>query len=543
MKNFRLSPISYLTTIILSMDSETFANMDKRERLMYNKQTYSMFVSAFMGGLMGMHVTHAYGISLKYGFIIGSSVIFYIDYNLVTNFHSKRKALGRILRVVMGLVISILGSLSSLTLLFQNEIKNVYDQSSNIEIKRINDNYESDKKKRFNSLYILKAQQEEAHKLCHQEELNNGQGREYRRLHATCESLFPQIKNLSKELEISEKPYYEDYLREKEAHLKKNGVFKDYGTLFNLIKGNPYYFITSLFIFMLLFYLDMQLIIQKSENDDEDDPYSNADGERKLRQKVLKDIDTQVKNTETLGFKMIGALQTLMGVQNLYDQVKAYLESSDKKIPLLEHTLNHGEEAIQQLRKHLALTLGEMSNEVNDKDLKDEIEIGFVDFEDKKNHSDSSMQNLKSFYSMSTPMKDFCNKIWEECSGSLQQKQEVYAKKVFDWMNKNINYNFSLERYASPLYVFNFKMGCCGETATLYNLFMRYKGVNANFAHVKIDCHGQNVDHACSRITFNNGKNILVDAVAYKIFDIKHKKIELWSDEEVLNHYRTWNKS
>ena len=50
---------------------------------------------------------------------------------------------------------------------------------------------------------------------------------------------------------------------------------------------------------------------------------------------------------------------------------------SDKKIPLLEHTLNHGEEAIQQLRKHLALTLGEMSNEVNDKDLKDERDFKF----------------------------------------------------------------------------------------------------------------------------------------------------------------------
>ena len=66
----------------------------------------------------------------------------------------------------------------------------------------------------------------------------------------------------------------------------------------------------------------------------------------------------------------------------------------------------------------------------------------------------------------------------------------------------------------------------------------RYAGVKSNFVSVSKDHKGKSVNHACACVNVNN-ESILVDP-AYRQYDIRHKKIKIKADDEVLRMFHDW---
>lgn len=74
----------------------------------------------------------------------------------------------------------------------------------------------------------------------------------------------------------------------------------------------------------------------------------------------------------------------------------------------------------------------------------------------------------------------------------------------------------------------------------LYIVMAWYLGIkSACFVEVDVDVKGKKVDHACVAFDWKLRK-ILVDP-AYHTFDIKHKKIDIWSNEKSVGAFKAWN--
>lgn len=116
------------------------------------------------------------------------------------------------------------------------------------------------------------------------------------------------------------------------------------------------------------------------------------------------------------------------------------------------------------------------------------------------------------------------------------------AKAIFDWFLDSIKYGESKrrkhgKRYRTSAEVFIDSEGVCGEMAVLYVVMARSVGLRANYVSVRIDEHGQKVNHACATVEIS-GKNVLVDP-AYYTFDVKHGDFEILTDKTAVPHFKS----
>lgn len=119
--------------------------------------------------------------------------------------------------------------------------------------------------------------------------------------------------------------------------------------------------------------------------------------------------------------------------------------------------------------------------------------------------------------------------------------EEQKARAIFDWFKKNIQYGEAkrgFDAYRTSEKVFETSEGVCGEMAVLYVVMARTAGIKANYVHVDIDYHGEEVNHACSLIRIKKS-DILVDP-AYNQFDVKHQKFSIVSDKEAIGKFRAY---
>lgn len=115
---------------------------------------------------------------------------------------------------------------------------------------------------------------------------------------------------------------------------------------------------------------------------------------------------------------------------------------------------------------------------------------------------------------------------------SKERTRKGKAKKLFDWMQKNIQYGSGRRPnvgYRDSIEVKISKEGVCGEQAILYIAMARCVGLVANYVSVSVDFQGKRVNHACAAVKLRNA-TVLVDP-AYHSFDIKHKQYRIESDE------------
>ena len=117
------------------------------------------------------------------------------------------------------------------------------------------------------------------------------------------------------------------------------------------------------------------------------------------------------------------------------------------------------------------------------------------------------------------------------------------AKAIFDWVEKNIEYDYSdnvYHSYRDSVEVEKDGVGVCGEQAYLYTVMARRAGLMSGYVSVDVDAFGKDVDHACSWV-MADGKRILVDP-AYKRFGLKHQKYRYLTDSQATFNFNAWRR-
>ncbi|MBT5023141.1 transglutaminase domain-containing protein [Candidatus Woesearchaeota archaeon] len=115
---------------------------------------------------------------------------------------------------------------------------------------------------------------------------------------------------------------------------------------------------------------------------------------------------------------------------------------------------------------------------------------------------------------------------------------EKKARRIYDWIEKNIEYGKGLKKYSNSEEVINQRRGVCGEMAFVYVTMARCIGLKSSYVSVRRDYSGKKVHHACAVVRTERG-NIFVDP-AYHTYDVKHKDYEVLNDVEVLERFNQW---
>ena len=117
----------------------------------------------------------------------------------------------------------------------------------------------------------------------------------------------------------------------------------------------------------------------------------------------------------------------------------------------------------------------------------------------------------------------------------------VKAKRIFEWMRENIEYDHSVKlrnseyRYKPAHEVYSTKMAICLDQAFLYTTLVREAGIESKIVFINVDERENEVCHACSSIEID-GDILLVDPAQNK-FDAMHRDYKIFSDEEAIRAY------
>ncbi len=127
----------------------------------------------------------------------------------------------------------------------------------------------------------------------------------------------------------------------------------------------------------------------------------------------------------------------------------------------------------------------------------------------------------------------------------IHPNKKTVSKKIFDWVHNEIIYGDSKRSqiyrhkvgYRTAFETVYTKEGVCGEMSYLYVAIARCMGIKSNYVHVTNDINNKKVNHACAVIWVPEIK--FVD-VAYHKYDINHKKYQILTDFEMIQHFNSW---
>jgi transglutaminase-like putative cysteine protease len=105
--------------------------------------------------------------------------------------------------------------------------------------------------------------------------------------------------------------------------------------------------------------------------------------------------------------------------------------------------------------------------------------------------------------------------------------EEQLARKIFDWVENNIEYDDS-SGTSTASRIFEERKGKCAGQSRLFIALAREFGLNARYTLVDIDCYGKPVKHACAWIRLD-GKEYLIDP-AYGLFGADHQDWRVVND-------------
>ncbi len=157
------------------------------------------------------------------------------------------------------------------------------------------------------------------------------------------------------------------------------------------------------------------------------------------------------------------------------------------------------------------------------------------------------------------------------------------AKSLFNFLHNQIKYEqLPFKSYRNGREVWTDKKGVCGEMAFLYVVCARYLGIHSTYVHVDVDDKGKSVCHACAgiylkdtqgiiddyfdlesdaptkrtfisslfRSDYSRPKDIPVSAngiqlvdIAYRSFDVKHRKFTPRCDWDAFKDYTAWRRN
>lgn len=105
--------------------------------------------------------------------------------------------------------------------------------------------------------------------------------------------------------------------------------------------------------------------------------------------------------------------------------------------------------------------------------------------------------------------------------------EEALARKIFDWVENNIEYEES-SGASTASRIFENRKGKCAGQSRLFIALARDFGFSARYALVDVDCYGKPVKHACAWVRLD-GKEYLIDP-AYGLFGADHQDWRVVND-------------
>ena len=173
--------------------------------------------------------------------------------------------------------------------------------------------------------------------------------------------------------------------------------------------------------------------------------------------------------------------------------------------------------------------------------LEDELKINFPKSAKKiseilnSNISNENIVNEKIF-KLTKSMQSAIERIRKNSN------EDNFIYNLYLWILDNIKYdeNHSTEFYRSARQVYNEKRAVCGEFVILQMAFLKYINIESHFVEVAMDNDGKEVVHACLGV--KRGKGIQLIDIAYRSFDIFHKKYRVIDENELDMKFNNWNK-
>jgi hypothetical protein len=136
---------------------------------------------------------------------------------------------------------------------------------------------------------------------------------------------------------------------------------------------------------------------------------------------------------------------------------------------------------------------------------------------------------------LTVPMRESLDSVRDSSSS------DNLSEAIFNWIVDNIKYDRDHGKffYRTARETFNDGHGICGELAVVYMAFLRACDIDAQFVEVTKDYNGEEMLHACVMVKQNHTK--FLSDPAYKSFVIKHKLWDEWTDDKLLEQYKSWN--
>lgn len=537
-----------LMCAFLGLVPQAYDYLSTDTKIMYRKMFFFSMITAFSGAITGIDFAHMFVSSDNTTSMIGGSIgfmlVLYLEHMMLSS-HSK-KIQSLVPRFIVGLAINTLGVFSLFALVFGGDVASNHNADAKKQVDIISNSYQSAKDDRYKEIINLEELRTKSHSLCAIEERRNGRGPIFERLHKTCLDYTNQITEKKAELDEQEKPFKDQYLAEKNRLEQPLTFAERYVKLFELIKSSWVYQLIAGVLGIIAIVIDFGSMsvkyasFQNLEYDDESEKYKIKEKEDiehvkrvlEVKDSTQKVIDIGILTTETIG-KLEGCGNLMTYVENGMQNSASTQLVLSPHVELLKQSLAHCSSKLSELYSNYGLNI---ANSQQSGFSVGNIEQNNLNFKDESEHTDASLKSLNTFLAMNKPMKDISDSLFAKSN----QNEIYFCKLVFDYMQANFTYVKKDKSYASPLHTFNFKQGVCGETAMLFVVLVRRHGVNAKFCEVIRDYKGELVNHACVIVTLKNGKQVLIDPVAYNLFDVKHKEYKTIDDFTVLQWFRYW---
>ncbi len=321
---------------ILGLNKEALELSSEQTQKAYYNQGYALFFVSFIAfgtGLeIGMQFTASKYLITSTG-VLFSFLVFVMDYFLLSN--SNTNFFGALSRILFGLTIVVLSTVSILLLINETDINNHVNNLKKDKIEKLDSLYEVQKSERYKNLKNLEAKQNEYYNTILQPEaLNGGAGAEYLKKSIKYNNDSKAISAERKRLDSVEAGYYKTY-NQKKSKIKldeKLGMFEKAELLYFMIAKSMPKKVFAIVLIIFLLGIELTALLTKFSilnNNEYKDWLAKieADKKRLIDRQRASDIDIKFEQED-----LQSKIEKLLMLQHLKNSFAEVCESNPSNV-------------------------------------------------------------------------------------------------------------------------------------------------------------------------------------------------------------------
>ncbi len=487
-------------------------------RTKYTNLAYSLILSTILAAIGGYDIAHQFTTEIAFCVIVAilwGTAVFSFDYFLING--GAVSGFFKYIRVPVGLANVSITLIALFVLLNQSTIDTSIRLENAEKVGKCDTAYLKGKEIRYAQVVDKKKQSDAYHQQnCVPEALNGYPGVEYQKKHSLCLTTTAEIEGETAKLDSAEQTYSAAYQTDKEAlnSITSNDFFAKAKLLPEILSANTLILVLAVCLFTFLGYIELQSILLKLNINSEDEYHVNLRTYNANRRGLVNTL-----------------MENMVGTEK--DKILLDKRTADEEISKIRFKIDMDAVTVKALREM----------EVN----------GRIEILRNKGYdatADTLENELRQYIKYGPSTESDTSGIFKMSQSMAQQVEEIQkvssndniAENIFNWVLNNIEYDteHSKEHYRTAKETYNEKRGLCGELSALYMAFLRASNIDCVFCEVIKNNEGKAVDHACVKITNNDGTTFLSD-VAYKSFIINHVEYKEIADTELKRKYDNWN--